>query len=86
MPTPHDPNKLIDDSLKYLYRISISSTLKAQIKKDILLSGQVTDAYWTDAWLMYVANPTNLANATIVKNKLRDLYKYFMNLSEYQLS
>ena len=86
LPNPSDPNSLIDDSLKYLYRISLSATQKAQIKKDILLSGQITDGYWTDAWNTFISTPTNTANTTTVKNKLRDLYKYFMDLSEYQLA
>ena len=83
---PSDPNALIDDSLKYLYSINISATQKAQIKKDILLSGQISDGYWTDAWNTFITTPTNTANTTTVKNKLRDLYKYFMELSEYQLA
>ncbi len=86
LPNPGNPNALIDDSLKYLYRIGLSATLKAQIKKDILLSGQITDSYWTDAWNLFISTPTNTANTTTVKNKLRDLYKYFMDLSEYQLA
>jgi uncharacterized protein (DUF1800 family) len=86
LPNPSNPNTLIDDSLKYLYRINISATLKAQLKKDILLSGQSTDSYWTDAWNTYINTPSNTANATTVKNKLRDLYKYLMNLPEYQLA
>jgi hypothetical protein len=86
LPNPANPNTLIDDSLKYLYRINLSATLKAQIKKDILLSGQSTDSYWTDAWNTFINTPTNTANTTTVKNKLRDLYKYLMNLSEYQLA
>jgi len=86
LPNPANPNALIDDSLKYLYRINISATLKAQLKKDILLSGQSTDSYWTDAWNTYINTPSNTANATTVKNKLRDLYKYLMNLPEYQLA
>ena len=86
LPNPSDPNALIDDSLKYLYRISLSAIQKAQIKKDILLSGQITDGYWTDAWNTFISTPTNTANTTTVKNKLRDLYKYFMDLSEYQLA
>lgn len=86
LPNPSNPNALIDDSLKYLYRISISASLKAQLKKDILLSGQITDSYWTDAWNLFIATPTNTANTTTVKNKLRDLYKYLMDLPEYQLA
>ncbi len=86
LPNPSNPNMLIDDSLKYMYRINLSATIKAQIKKDILLSGQATDFYWTDAWNLFIATPSNTANTNTVKTKLRDLYKYLMNLSEYQLS
>ena len=86
LPNPADPNTLIADSIKYLFRISLSQASKDQIKKDILLGGQSTDYYWTDAWNIFITNPANTANATIVKNRLRDLYKYLMNLAEYQLA
>ena len=82
---PGDPNILINDILKYLFRIDLSAVSKAQIKKDILLGGQITDSYWTDIWIIYTSTPTNAANATLVKNRLRDLLKYFMELSEFQL-
>jgi uncharacterized protein (DUF1800 family) len=82
---PGDPNVLLNDVLKYLYRIDLSDTSKAQIKKDILLGGQITDGYWTDIWNLYISQPTNTANTTLVRNRLRDLFKYFMDLSEFQL-
>ncbi|MCX6337692.1 MAG: DUF1800 domain-containing protein [Bacteroidetes bacterium] len=84
--TPGDPNKLIYDIAKFLLRVDISEASKKQIKTDILLGGQSTDSYWTDAWNLFITTPTNTANATIVKNRLRDLIKYFMDLSEYQLA
>ena len=84
--TPGDPNKLIDDIVKFLLRIDLSAASKKQIKTDILLGGQSTDSYWTDAWNLFITTPTNTSNATIVKNRLRDLIKYFMDLSEYQLA
>ncbi|TMS80195.1 hypothetical protein, partial [Pseudoalteromonas sp. S981] len=59
---------------------------KTQLKRDILLSGQITDSYWTDAWSVFINNPANTANTTTIKNKLRDLIKYLMNLAEYQLA
>lgn len=83
---PADPNSLINDSIKYLFRINLSQASKDQIKKDILLGGQTSDYYWTDAWALYITNPGNAANTTIVKNRLRDLYKYLMSLAEYQLA
>ena len=83
---PGDPNQLINDILKIIFRIDISAASKAQLKTDILLGGQSTDYYWTDAWNQFIATPGNTANTTTVKNRLRDLLKYFMDLAEYQLA
>jgi uncharacterized protein (DUF1800 family) len=85
LPNPGDPNMLINDVLEIVYQIDISQASKNQLKKDFLLSGQDQDYYWTNAWSAYVANPTT-ANFNIVNSRLRGLYKYFMNLAEYQLS
>jgi uncharacterized protein (DUF1800 family) len=82
---PGDPNILINDALKILFRLDLSSTSKAALKKQILLSNQDQDYYWTNAWTAYINNPIN-ANYQVVYTRLRDLYKYFMNLAEYQLS
>ena len=84
--SPGDPNKLIDDLVKSMFRIDISTVSKNQLKIDILLGGQSSDIYWTDAWNLYQSTPTNTANTTTVKNRLRDLIKYLMDLSEYQLA
>jgi uncharacterized protein (DUF1800 family) len=86
LPNPGDPNELINDSLTYLFRLPLSQASKNQLKTDILLSGQTQDHYWTDAWIAYIANPNDTVNATIVKNRLRDLYQYLMKLAEYQLA
>jgi len=83
---PGNPNQLIDDLTALMYRITISPSSKAQLKKDILLSGQLNDQYWTDAWNTFITTPGNASNTTSVKNKIRDLIKYLMNLAEYQLS
>ncbi len=83
---PGNPNQLIDDILKIIFRIDISAASKTQLKTDILLGGQTSDYYWTDAWNQYVTNPGNIANTSTVKNRLRDLLKYFMDLAEYQLA
>jgi uncharacterized protein (DUF1800 family) len=81
---PTDPNILINDALKILYRIDLSAATKTALKKQILLSNQDQDYYWTNAWNAYISSPTN-ANYQVVYTRLRDLYKYFMNLAEYQL-
>ncbi|MEP6749204.1 MAG: DUF1800 family protein, partial [Bacteroidota bacterium] len=83
---PGDPNALIADSLAILYRVPVSDTSKATIKTTILLSGQTSDYYWTNAWNAYIANPTDSMAFQTVYMRLRDLYRYFMNLAEYQLA
>lgn len=83
---PADPNVLINELIAHLFRIDLSTTSKAQLKRDILLSGQTSDHYWTDAWNLMISNPSNSANTTNVRNKVRDLIKYLMNLAEYQLA
>jgi len=83
---PGDPNALINDVLAIIYRVPLSDSAKQQLKQQILLSGQTQDYYWTNAWNAYVADPANQSNFTIVNNRLKSLYQYLMNLSEYQLS
>lgn len=83
---PGDPNKLIDDVVNLIFRIDILPASKTQLKTDILLGGQSNDFYWTDAWNLYISTPGNTSNTTTVKNRIRDLLKYFMDLSEYQLA
>lgn len=86
LPNPADPNELINDSIAFLYRIDLSAASKQQLKKDILLAGQSQDYYWSQAWNTFINNPSNTANTTDVRNKLRDLYKYLLSLAEYQLA
>ncbi len=86
MSNPADPNVLIQDFNKYLLRRTLSQGLRDAIKQDILLTGQVTDSYWTDAWNAYISAPSNLNNYTVVNNRLKTLASYFMSkLEEYQL-
>jgi uncharacterized protein (DUF1800 family) len=86
LPNPSDPNALIDDALAILYRVPLSPTAKQTVKEQILLSNQTQDYYWTNAWNAYIVNPTDQASFNIVNNRLKGLYQYLMNLSEYQLS
>jgi len=83
---PGDPNAFIAELTERLLGLDISAASKAQLKKDILLNGQSLDIYWTQAWDLYISTPTNAANTTTVRTKIRDLVKYLMNLAEYQLA
>jgi len=82
---PGNPNLLINDSLEILLRYPLSESAKEFIKRSILLSGQVQDYYWTNAWDAYKANPTDMITKAIVSARLQALYKYIMNLPEYHL-
>lgn len=81
---PGNPNDLIDGCTRYFYCNDLSPQTKAQIKTQILLTGQQWDYYWTNAWMAYASNPTT-ANFNTVNTRLRNLFQYFFNLSEYQL-
>ncbi len=85
LPNASDPNQLILDVLDIIFQMPLLQASRDQLKKDFLLSGQDQDYYWTNAWQAYLASPTT-ANFNIVNPRLRGLYKYFMNLAEYQLA
>ncbi|AFK05172.1 protein of unknown function DUF1800 [Emticicia oligotrophica DSM 17448] len=85
LPVPNDPNQLINDSLQILYKIPITKELIEQLKKDILLSGQSSDYYWTDLWDAMINNPIDFESYNMVVTKLRNLYSYLMALPEFQL-
>jgi uncharacterized protein (DUF1800 family) len=79
-----DPVKLIDGVLELLYRAPVSNKFKLYVK-NILLSGQSSDYYWTDAWDAYKTNPTTM-NTTTVKTRLTTLYRFIVSQPEYHLS
>lgn len=82
---PSDPNLLMDEILSVIYRAPLSNEMKQTLKRQLLLSNQTDDNYWTIAWNAYIANPS-AANYNIVFNRLRPLFQYLLNLPEYQLS
>ena len=82
---PGNPNLLIRDTVAHLCAIGLTPEV-IQFLKSILLSGQSTDSYWTDAWTSYKANPTNVVARNMVLSRLNSMFSYLMNLPEYQLS
>lgn len=85
---PGNPDSLIDESVQLLYAVDLPDKEKKYMKEGILLSGlqgQMSDHYWTDAWQKMISNPADAANKKDVTNKLRNLYKYIMDLPQYQL-
>ncbi len=80
-----DPNTLIDRALEALYRVPPTANMKLYLRVTILLDGQVSDYYWTDAWNAYKASPT-AANFNIVNTRLQKFYLFIVRNPEYQLA
>jgi uncharacterized protein (DUF1800 family) len=81
-----DPNLLIDAVLEIMYRVPPTAAMRTYLKTTILLGGQASDHYWTDAWVAYKAAPTNTTNLNIVTTRLQAFYKFIIQNPEYQLS
>jgi uncharacterized protein (DUF1800 family) len=81
-----DPNKLIDAALELLYRVPPTTAMRTYLKTTILLGGQTSDYYWTDAWNAYKNAPTNTMALNIVTSRLQAFYKFLIQNPEYQLS
>ena len=82
---PEDPVQLVDDIVKLLLPMDLSA-FKKYLLKSILLSGQASDYYWTNAWNAYLANPNDTMAYETVRTRLALLHKYIMSLPEYQLA
>lgn len=85
LPQAEDPNALVDQLSARLFGIEIGEALRERLKS-ILLSGQISDYYWTDAWLSYVANPTHPMKRETVRSRLLAFFYTFLHQEEYQLS
>jgi hypothetical protein len=83
--TASDPNLLINDFLEIMHTLDVDQNQREHMKS-ILLSGQLNDDYWTEAWNAYIGDPDNTTKANIISSRLSALFKYLMNLSEFQLS
>ncbi len=81
-----DPNLLIDAIVEVLYRVPLSATVKAKLKGEILLSGQVQDYYWSDEYDKLYNTPGDMAAYNTVATRLQTLFLRLMNLAEYQLA
>jgi uncharacterized protein (DUF1800 family) len=81
---PSNPNSVIDDAAFFLLSTELSPSIKSNLKTQILLSGQSSDYYWTDAWNLSISTATTI-NLNIVNTRLKTLFKYLMNLPDYQL-
>lgn len=88
IPSPDDPDKLIEGLVKSLYPLDPGPDTRQFIKTNILLSGlagMISDHYWTNAWNAVQKDPGDKVNHDLVQNKLKLLFKYLMDSPEYQL-
>jgi len=60
---PMNPNTLVNEAAELLFAVPVSNGVKAQLKTNYLLLGQMNDVYWSDAYELYVADP-NTTNMT----------------------
>lgn len=82
---PSDPSALINELNDLLLGVKLSDQHKAKLKTDFLLTGQLTDDYWTTAWLAAIAvNATDTQKAT-AENRITKLLVYLVSIEEFQL-
>jgi uncharacterized protein (DUF1800 family) len=79
-----DPNTLITRVLEIMYRVPPTEAMLWYLKNTILLDGQTSDYYWTEAWVAYKTSPTT-ANTATVKTRLQQFYLFITRNPEYQL-
>ncbi|MCB0669431.1 MAG: DUF1800 domain-containing protein [Saprospiraceae bacterium] len=81
---PEDPDKLIEEIAELHAAFPLSDTVKLRMKAT-LLTGQQNPYYWTSAWLDYVDNPQDEMKRMIVEIRLKVMFQFLMQLSEYHL-
>ncbi len=80
----YDPNFLIEDVLSTVLGVEVAPEVKGYLKA-FLLSGQLSDYYWTAAWNSWRSNPFDQMTRNTVENRLKPFYQYILQLDEYQL-
>ena len=81
---PTDPNVIVNETAQVLFAVTPTASQTAFLK-ETLLPG-LPDYEWTTEWAAYLADPTNAAKLSAVKNKLVALLKLMLEMPEYQLS
>ena len=81
---PSDPDLLIDELLTLFFPLPMPETLRP-VLKDFLLTGQQSDYYWTQAWNAYLQAPNDEMARNTVESRLQNLFRFLLQLEEYQL-
>jgi hypothetical protein len=83
IPNPTDPNQLITGIMERLLPRGLSDGQLANLK-EALIPG-LPDFEWTVEYGDHIANPNDADLAASVEAKLRDLFRAFFGLAEFQL-
>jgi uncharacterized protein (DUF1800 family) len=78
-----DPNVLINKLAEIMFNYPITPAQVTSLK-DILIPG-LPDFEWTAEYSSFLSNPSNLALAESVKNKLKNLFSVMVRMSEFQI-
>lgn len=81
---PTNPNAIITEVLELMHIIPDDALILLQLK-NILLSNQVNDEYWTNTWNNYVNNPTDATYKNTVFLRLKPFYLIIVSMAEFQL-
>lgn len=82
---PADPNSLLEEVALLLHGLELSEEVRNNLKS-ALLSGQLSDHYWTDAWYAYLGNSREGSNERIiVHTRLQAVFRQLLQLGEYHL-
>ena len=84
LPNPEDPVKLVDD----LMERHLAHPASAQVRQRMvstLLTGQQNNSYWTNAWFDYIDHPSDEMKRLTVELRLKVMFQFLMQLSEYHL-
>ncbi len=83
---PMDPNILVAEAADLLMAVPISEDVRNQLKTNFLLLGQQSDFYWSDAYELYVNDPTTTdMTAQLVPSLLLWLFLDMAGAAETQL-
>jgi uncharacterized protein (DUF1800 family) len=79
-----NPNTLIDEASALLLGLPLSQSQHDSLKS-ILLSGQQSDSYWSNAWSNYLSNEANQEYKNIVLTRLQSMFQRLLQTGEYHL-
>ncbi len=82
---PSDPDVVVNEAVEYLLGVDLSQSLK-DYYKSILLGGQTSNIYWTNAWNDYINAPTNTTFAGTVRTRLNTMLTEMLRMAEHHLS